>query len=165
MEYQLPDRMSYKRFCGLCDTTNIPGRSTVWVFESRIGELGARALFDGVSAQLLKKGFIACGALTPRWCLRPSGTTAAARKIGSNKAHCLLTGQLQSADRRTRMRVGQRNTARAGYKLSINAEKKYKLIRRFKADTARTHDTARFEDIVDPWSTSRNVYADRAYPS
>ena len=61
MEYQLLDRMSYKRFCGLTQATNIPDRTTVWVFENRIGEAGAKAIFDGVSAQLLKKGFIARG--------------------------------------------------------------------------------------------------------
>ena len=61
MEYQLLDRMSYKRFCGLANATNIPDRTTVWTFENRIGEAGAKALFDGVSAQLLKKGFIARG--------------------------------------------------------------------------------------------------------
>ncbi len=53
--------MSYKRFCGLANATNIPDRTTVWTFENRIGEAGAKALFDGVSAQLLKKGFIARG--------------------------------------------------------------------------------------------------------
>ena len=48
MEYQLLDRMSYKRFCGLESATNIPDRTTVWTFENRIGEAGAKALFDGV---------------------------------------------------------------------------------------------------------------------
>ena len=38
MEYQLLDRMSYKRFCGLANATNIPDRTTVWTFENRIGE-------------------------------------------------------------------------------------------------------------------------------
>ncbi|TDN52500.1 transposase-like protein DUF772 [Azoarcus indigens] len=61
MEYQLLDRMSYKCFCGLVNAINVPDRTTVWTFESRIGEPGAKVLFDGVSAQLLKKGFIARG--------------------------------------------------------------------------------------------------------
>ena len=30
MEYQLLDRMSYKRFCGLANATTIPDRTTVW---------------------------------------------------------------------------------------------------------------------------------------
>ena len=46
MEYQLLDRMSYKRFCGLANATNIPDRTTVWTFENRIGEAGAKALYQ-----------------------------------------------------------------------------------------------------------------------
>jgi len=61
MEYQLLDRMSYQRFCGLADALNIPDRTTVWTFENRIGEKGAQALFEGVTAQLLKAGYIARG--------------------------------------------------------------------------------------------------------
>ena len=48
MEYQLLDRMSYQRFCGLADSASIPDRTTIWTFENRIGEAGAKALFDGV---------------------------------------------------------------------------------------------------------------------
>ena len=61
MEYQLLDRMSYQRFCDLSQASNIPDRTTVWTFENRIGETGAKALFDGMNAQLLAKGFIARG--------------------------------------------------------------------------------------------------------
>ena len=42
MEYQLLDRMSYKRFCGLANATHVPDRTTVWTFENRIGEAGPR---------------------------------------------------------------------------------------------------------------------------
>ena len=59
MEYQLLDRMSYKRFCGQAHATNITERTAVWSFENRIGEAGAQAIFDGVTSQLLKKGFLA----------------------------------------------------------------------------------------------------------
>ena len=47
MEYQLLDRMSYKRFCGLANATSIPDRTTVWTFENRIGKAGAKVSFDG----------------------------------------------------------------------------------------------------------------------
>ena len=46
MEYQLLDRMSYQRFCGLTQAINIPDRTTIWHFENRIGEAGAQA-FSG----------------------------------------------------------------------------------------------------------------------
>lgn len=58
---QLPDRMSYQRFCGLTNSASIPDRTTIWTFENRIGETGAQALFAGVEKQLLKQGYIARG--------------------------------------------------------------------------------------------------------
>jgi len=82
MEYQLLDRMSYKRSCGLSLATNIPDRTTVWTFENRIGEAGAKALFEGVSAQLLKRGFIARGGqIIDATLVPPRNTTAVARRI------------------------------------------------------------------------------------
>ena len=53
--------MSYKCFRGLVSVVNIPDRRTVWAFENRIDEAGAKVLFDGVTAQLLKHAFIASG--------------------------------------------------------------------------------------------------------
>lgn len=61
LEYQLLERLSYQRFCGLAQAMNIPDRTTIWTFENRIGEAGAKALFDGVSHQLLRQGYIARG--------------------------------------------------------------------------------------------------------
>lgn len=52
-----------------------------------------------------------------------------------------------------------------GYKLSVNVDEKYKFIRKIEADTASTHDGQRFEAHIDPANTSRDVYADRGYPS
>lgn len=61
MAYQLSNRMSHQRFCGLGQEVKIPDRTTIWTFGNRIGEAGAQALFDGVSAQLLRQGYIARG--------------------------------------------------------------------------------------------------------
>lgn len=52
-----------------------------------------------------------------------------------------------------------------GYKLSINIDKKYKIIRRIETDTASTHDSQHFDNVFDPGNTSHDVYADRGYPS
>lgn len=61
MEYHLSNHMSYKRFCGLANATNVPDRTKVWTSDNRIGEAGAKALFDGVSTQLFENGGIARG--------------------------------------------------------------------------------------------------------
>ena len=44
-------------------------------------------------------------------------------------------------------------------------DRKHKLIRRLKTDTARTHDSQHFEALLDSGNTCRDVYADRGYAS
>lgn len=48
-----------------------------------------------------------------------------------------------------------------GYKLSVSADQRCKLIRQIKITTASEHDTLHLEDVLDPANTSRDVYADK----
>ena len=57
------------------------------------------------------------------------------------------------------------NKSYFGYKLSVNVAKQYKFIRKIVMDTASTGDSCHFETAFDPTNTSRDVYADRGYPS
>ena len=50
-----------------------------------------------------------------------------------------------------------------GYKLSISADQKYKLIRKRHVNTAKEHDTNHFEAVLDRSNTSRDVWADKGY--
>ena len=167
MEYQLLDRMSCKRFCGLANATHVPDRTTVWTFENRIGEAGAKALFDGVSAQLLKRvsSHAAVKSSTPPL---PRPKQHNSRGEGADRARCDAR-RLEAGQRRQKdpTRPGRRSTARAtSATSSINVDKKYKIIRRIETDTASsTHDSQHFDNVFDAGNTSRDVYADRGYPS
>ena len=53
-----------------------------------------------------------------------------------------------------------------GYKVGINVDKRYKIIRRVVTATAATADSHQFDAVLDPRNnTSRAGYADRGYPS
>ena len=39
--FRLLDRLSFQRFCGLTDSSNVPDRITFWTFEQRLREAGA----------------------------------------------------------------------------------------------------------------------------
>lgn len=169
MEYQLLDRMSYKRFCGLTQAANIPDRTTVWVFENRIGEAGAKAIFDGVSAQLLKKGFIARGGQIIDATLVPAPRQRFTRDDKEQLNEDAMPADWKPAKRRQKdldatwtQKHGKRHY---GYKLSVNVDSKHKFIRKIVTDTASTHDSQHFEALMDPANTSREVFADRGYPS
>ena len=50
-----------------------------------------------------------------------------------------------------------------GYKLSVNADQRYKLICKVKVSTASENDTMHLEDVLDPANTSRDLYGDKGY--
>lgn len=169
MEYQLLDRMSYKRFCGLGNATNIPDRTTVWTFENRIGESGAKALFDGVSTQLLEQGFIARGGQIIDATLVPVPKQRNRRDENKLIKEGAIPADWKPAKRRQKDVDGtwtqKHGKNHFGYKLSINVDAKYKVIRKLETDTASRHDSQHFDHVFDSDNTNRDVYADRGYPS
>jgi IS5 family transposase len=50
-----------------------------------------------------------------------------------------------------------------GYKVSVNADKRYNLVRKIKVSTASEHGTLHFEDVLDPANTNRDILADKGY--
>ncbi|RSZ55234.1 IS5/IS1182 family transposase, partial [Massilia atriviolacea] len=50
-----------------------------------------------------------------------------------------------------------------GYKVSANADKRYKLVCRIKVSRASEHVTLHFEEVLDSANTNRNVLADKVY--
>lgn len=169
MEFMLLDRLSYQRFCGLTHSLKIPDRTTIWSFENRIGEAGAMALFEGVSRQLLKKGFIARGGQMIDATLVPAPKQKMSRKEKEIIDQNATPSDWEPAQRRqkdtdaTWTRKHGKNYF--GYKLSVNVDKKHKIIRKIVTGTASTADTCHFENVFDPANTSGDVYADRGYPS
>ena len=141
MEYQLLDRMSYQRFCGLTQAD----RTTIWHFENRIGEAGAQALFDCVSAQLFKQGFIARGGQVNDATLVPAPKQHNRRSDKELLDQKAMPADWKPAKRRQKDTdaswTKKHGKSHFGYKLSINVDAKYKVIRRFQCDTAKVHDS------------------------
>jgi IS5 family transposase len=52
-----------------------------------------------------------------------------------------------------------------GYKLHVSIDKRHKLVRKVIITNAAVSDSVVFEELLDPNNTSRDVYADRGYPS
>lgn len=169
MEYQLLDRMSYQRFCGLGDSASIPDRTTIWTFEHRIGGAGAKALFDGVSAQLLRHGYIARGGQIIDATLVPAPKQRFTKEDKEQLKQDAMSADWKPAKRRQKdldaSWTKKHGKSHHGYKLSINVDKRYKIIRKIETDTASTHDSQHFEAVLDSANTGRDVYADKGYPS
>lgn len=168
MEYQLLDRMSYKRFCGLADALTIPDRTTIWSFENRLGEAGANQLFKTLDGQLQRQGYIARGGQIIDATLIP------APKQKLNKEEKALVKQKATPIDWSPAKRQQKDTDATwtqkhgkttfGYKLTVNVDNQHKFIRQFHADTAAPHDTNHFEAVLD-CNTSQDIYADSGYSS
>jgi IS5 family transposase len=62
-EHQVLDRLSFQRFCRLDGALHIPDARTLWSFRQRLahGGLGAQAIFETLSQQLQRHGYIPRG--------------------------------------------------------------------------------------------------------
>jgi len=167
MEYQLLDRMSFQRFCGLALSRTVPDRTTIWSFENRIGAEGAHAIFVAMNRQLERKGYIArSGQLLDATVVR-----VPIQRNSRQENEEIKQGKVPedwSPAKRAQKDVDATWTKKHGksyfgYKLSVNADNRHKVIQRIVTDTASRHDSQHFDELVDGSNTSRDIYADSAY--
>ena len=169
IEYQLLDRMSYQRFCGLTHSASIPDSNTVWVFENRIGLEGATALFEQVQQQIARHGYIArCGQIIDAT-LIPAPKQHFTKEEKTILEQDAMPSDWSGPKRRQKdldaSWTKKHGKSHHGYKLSINADKRHKVIRKIEMSDAAPHDSQHFEAVLDAANTSREVYADKGYAS
>ncbi len=168
MEFQLLDRLSFQRFVGLRTSSQIPDRTTIWTFKERLIKAGAsESIFDAVNQQLSKHGYIARGGQMI------DASIVQVPKQSLNKDEKELVSQetmpieWKPAKRRQKDMdarwTKKHGKSYYGYKVSANADKRYKLVRKIKISTASEHDTLHFEEVLDASNNCRTVYADKGY--
>jgi len=168
MEFQLLDRLSFQRFAGLRHSSQIPDRTTIWTFKERLIKAGAsESVFEAVNRQLAKHGYIARGGQM----IDASIVQAPRQSLSKEEKELVGQGAMpitwEPAKRRQKDTdarwTKKHGKSYFGYKVSANADKRYKLVRKIKVSTASEHDTLHFEDVLDPNNTNRNILADKGY--
>ncbi|WP_200196836.1 IS5 family transposase [Halorhodospira abdelmalekii] len=167
LEFQLLDRLSFQRFCGLQGSAKIPDRTTIWNFEQRLVKAGAgELLFAAVQSELTRHGYIArCGQIVDATLIQ------APRQHYSSEEREILDQDATPTDW-NRYERRQRDTdanwtkkhgkSHFGYKLSISVDARYKLIRCCAVSSAAEHDVGLHEIRLVRWRMGlRN--ASRAY--
>ena len=113
---------------------NIPDRNTIRTFAQRNGETGAKALFEGVSAQLLKKGFMAQGEKIIDALLILAPMERSSHKENKSLKQKVTPRDWKSIKRRQKDSdaswAKKHGKNQYGYKFSTNVDKKYKVIRK-----------------------------------
>lgn len=168
MEYQVLDRLSFQRFLGLRRSSQVPDRTTFWTFRERLTAAKAGdALFEAVNRHLARHGYIARGAQIVDASLVPvprQHVTAEERELIKEQA---MPADWKPAQRRQKDTEAtwtkKHGKSSFGYKVSISADRRYKLIRKLKVSTACANDTLHLEDVLDTANTGRHLYGDKGY--
>lgn len=168
MEFQLLDRLSFQRFVGLRASSQIPDRTTIWTFKERLIQANAiESIFEATDKQLSKHGYIARGGQM----IDASIVQAPKQSLSKEEKALVAEGAMPSTWKPAKRRqkdtdarwTKKHGKSYYGYKVSANADKRYKLVRKIKVSTASEHDTRHFEDVLDPNNTSRDILADKGY--
>lgn len=159
LEYQPLDRRSFLQFLDLTESSNIPDAKTIWLFRNHLAQAGAGTLvFDQVQRQLQQHGYLArCGQIIDASLVR-----APIQRNKREEAETVKDGTMPLEWKRWTKKHGK---SHFGYKLHASIDKHCKLIRKMAVTHAAVADTTVFETLLDPANTSRDVYADRGYPS
>ncbi len=169
MEFMLNDRMSFQRFTKLTHSPNIPDANTIWVFEERIGEKTAKALFEAVERQIrlsgysARKGQIVDATLVP---VPKQRISSKEKEIAEQKAMPIEW----PAHKRAQKDIDASWTSKHGkhyfgYKMGVNVDVRCKVIRAIDLSTAKEHDIQQLDNLIDMNNTNRDFFADKGYAS
>lgn len=166
-EYQVLDRLSFRRFLGLNLEDPVPDTNTVWVYEERLIEHDlVQPLFRDLMAQIEAAGYLPRGGQiidativeAPRRRNEPSGNDDDQGGQGRSDA------QRRQANRDAHW-TRKHGQSYFGYKDHLGVDTKHKLIRTFEVTPANRHDGHLLADLLDPDNSNADVWADSAYRS
>jgi len=170
IEFQIRDRLSFLRFLGLSLENAIPDEKTIWSFREALVKAGAMdKLFKQFNRYLEKIGYEAkCGSM-----IDASFVEIPKQRNSKEENKEIKEGKVpkdweEKPNKRRQKEVDARWTKKGnenyyGYKDHINADAKYKLIRRYEVTPANEADCHCFEALLDKRNSGKNVWADCAY--
>jgi transposase, IS5 family len=187
-EYQLKDRLSFMRFCGLALHDPVPDAKTIWLYREQLTRAGAlQGLFDRFDAILRERGYLAMGGqivdATVIEARRPrlSGAEKETIKRGGTPADWSQAKRAQvDHDGRWTIKRGRKRpmpddggvkcqaeiaTPVFGYKNHVGIDRAHGFIRTSTVTHAATHDGGQLAALLDPANLASGVWADTAYRS
>src|SRR5271154_2217863 len=171
-EYQVRDRLSFTRFLRLGIEDGIPDGTTLWLFRETLAKAGLiEKLFERFGQHLEAKGYIARGGQMVDATIVPVPKQRNSRdendevKAGKTpEAWEKNPAKNRQKDKDARW-TKKHGKSFYGYKNHVNADAKHKLIRQYDVTDASTHDSQKFDGLLNQANGSSDVYADSAYRS
>jgi len=170
VEYQIIDRISFKKFLGLETGDKVPDEKTVWAFRENITNTGiVQVLFDQFNSYLEDKSLIfnegklidASFTIAPR----QRNTKEENDKIKKGDGADLWN---EKPNKKRHKDIDARWTKKNGekfygYKNHAKVDSKSKFINTFIVTDASVHDSQALDKLLDDKDKEQELYADSAY--
>lgn len=171
-EYQIRDRLSFRRFLGLSMDGRVPDAKTIWLFRETLTQAGAvEKLFALFNRHLEENGLRAMGGQI----IDASFVHVPVQRNTRDENETIKGGGIPEdwADKPEKLcqkdtdaRWTKKNdVSHYGYKNHINTDRRFKLIRKYDVTSAAPHDSTAFDVLLDPENTCADLWADSAYRS
>jgi transposase, IS5 family len=171
-EFQIIDRLSFRRFLGLSEESVIPDEKTIWLFrETLVQAKVVEKLFDLFQDQLNAAGYYA----KKGQIVDASFVEVPRQRNTREENEQVKNGQTPDEWEKHPAKLCQKDVDARwvkkndenffGYKNHVSVDVKNKLIREYDTTSAEVHDSQVFAGILDPVNTNQTVYADSAYGS
>ena len=165
-EYQINDRLSFKRFLGLSASDKSPDEKTIWLFRERLKHGGLHEkIFAWFSDAIHAAGYFAQEGQIVDASFVPTHKPTGKHKQRLAEEIPLTPSQSAQIDTDATF-TKKNNVTYHGYKNHVRTDNKHKIIRQYTITTASVHDSQEFADLLDGSGHSGyDVYADSAYRS
>ena len=169
-EFQINDRMTFRRFLGLSLGDQVPDAKTIWLFRDRLAKAGVmEELFNSFSFQLEQQGIISHkGTIVDATFVeapRQRNTRDENRQIKEGKipedwekSENVNKVRQKDTDARWTIKNKERHF---GYKDHVKVDAESKLITAYSVTDASVHDSQVFIGLID--ENDKVLYADSAY--
>lgn len=168
MEYQIADRISFQKFLEIEPGKSVPDANTIWNFREKLKKLNlSDPLFQRFERILCESGLKAKGGQIVDATFAPvpvrRDTQEDNESVKEGKTPQKWTPNQRSHKDLDAHWTQKRGRKIFGYKLHTCVDAGEKLIRKFIVTPANVHDSQHFEDLLDPSSECRDVFADAGY--
>jgi transposase, IS5 family len=171
-QFQILDRLSFRRFLGLDEEGTIPDEKTIWLFRERLGQTNTtEKLFNMFDRYLTESGYKAKkGQIIDASFVevpRQRNTREENGQISDGKTpEDWLDDPAKLSQKDVDARWTKKNNQTFyGYKNHVNADVKGKFIRGYTVTPASVHDSQELEKLLDENNTGSSIWADSAYHS
>ena len=170
VEYQILDRLSFKRFLGLASGDKVPDEKTVWAYRAKLINAGlVERLFSQFTETLEKQGLIvnagkiidASFTVAPR----QRNSRAENKSIKEGKGDALWNDQPnkkrhKDVDARWTKKNGEKFY---GYKNHTKVDENSKFIDNYTVTDASVHDSQVLDELLSGKDKGQDLHADSAY--